>query len=192
MKCTILHVDMDAFYASIEQRDKPPYRGKPVIVGADPRKGRGRGVVAACSYEARRLGIHSAMPISRAFQLCPQGVYLRSDFRKYGEISNQIREIFSSFADHIEPLSIDEAFLDVSKEVSGEAEARELARRLKKRTTDQLPIDCLCGCGSQQARCQDRSGTAQTRRIARGRSGGGAAVSGSLTHFIPLWCGPED
>ncbi len=147
MKCTILHVDMDAFYASIEQRDKPPYRGKPVIVGADPRKGRGRGVVAACSYEARRLGIHSAMPIRRAFQLCPQGVYLRSDFRKYGEISNQIREIFSSFADHIEPLSIDEAFLDVSKEVSGEAEARELARRLKKRILTSCRLTASVGVG---------------------------------------------
>jgi len=111
---TILHVDMDAFYTSVEQRDRPEYRGKPVIVGADPKEGRGRGVVAAASYEARRFGVRSAMPISRAWRACPQGVYLRGDMEKYSEVSRRIMDILESYTDWVEPLSIDEAFLDVS------------------------------------------------------------------------------
>jgi nucleotidyltransferase/DNA polymerase involved in DNA repair len=128
---TIFHVDMDAFYASIEQREHPGYRGKPVIVGADPREGQGRGVVAACSYEARTFGIHSAMPISRAFRLCPKGIYLRPDFKKYTQVSRDIRAIFRSFADLVEPLSIDEAFLDMSREVSDGEAAVKIAQSLK-------------------------------------------------------------
>ena len=122
---------MDAFYASVEQREHPEYRGKPVIVGADPREGRGRGVVAACSYEARTFGIHSAMPISRAFRLCPKGIYLRPDFKKYTQVSRDIRTIFHSFADLVEPLSIDEAFLDMSQEVSDGEAAVKIAQLLK-------------------------------------------------------------
>jgi len=111
---TILHVDMDAFYTSVEQRDRPEYRGKPVIVGADPKEGRGRGVVAAASYEARRFGVRSAMPISRAWRACPQGIYLRGNMEKYQEVSRRILEVLESYTDWVEPLSIDEAFLDVS------------------------------------------------------------------------------
>jgi len=124
---------MDAFYASVEQREHPDYRGKPVIVGADPREGRGRGVVAACSYEARTFGIHSAMPISRAFRLCPNGIYLRPDFKKYTQVSRDIRTIFHSFADLVEPLSIDEAFLDMSQDVSDGEAAVKIAQSLKSR-----------------------------------------------------------
>ncbi|MCH8818918.1 MAG: DNA polymerase IV [Acidobacteria bacterium] len=131
MERTIFHVDMDAFYAAVEQRDCPEYRDKPVIVGADPREGQGRGVVAACSYEARRLGIHSALPISRAFRLCPDGVYLRPDLKKYVQVSKKIRAIFRTLTDSVEPLSIDEAFLDMSHAANHDDLALEVARSLK-------------------------------------------------------------
>jgi nucleotidyltransferase/DNA polymerase involved in DNA repair len=111
---TILHVDMDAFYASVEQRDHPELRGKPVIVGADPKEGRGRGIVATCSYEARKFGIHSAQPISQAWRLCPRGNYIRPDMAKYARVSERVMSIFLEFTDMVEQVSIDEAFLDVT------------------------------------------------------------------------------
>src|SRR5437870_12030045 len=95
----ILHVDMDAFYASIEQLDHPEYKGRPVIVGADPRNGKGRGVVAACSYEARKFGIRSALPISRAWKLCPEGVYVRPRMKRYVEVSHQVMDVFRRYTD---------------------------------------------------------------------------------------------
>ena len=110
----ILHVDMDAFYASVEQLDHPEFKGKPVIVGADPKGGSGRGVVAACSYEARKFGVRSALPISRAWKLCPKGVYVRPRMARYVEVSHQVMGVFRRFTDLVEPLSIDEAFLDVT------------------------------------------------------------------------------
>jgi DNA polymerase IV len=111
---TILHVDMDAFYAAIEQRDRPELRGTPVIVGADPRQGRGRGVVATASYEARRFGVKSAMPISQAWRACPHGTYLPPDMDKYARVSGEVMEVLRRFTDVVEPISIDEAFLDVT------------------------------------------------------------------------------
>ena len=105
---------MDAFYAAVEQRDRPELRGKPVIVGADPRGGRGRGVVATASYEARRFGVASAMPISQACRLCPQGVYVPPDMEKYARVSAEVMEMLRDFTDCVEPISIDEAFLDVT------------------------------------------------------------------------------
>ena len=110
----IIHVDMDAFFASVEQRDAPHLKGKPVVVGADPKGGQGRGVVSTCSYEARRFGIHSAMPISLAYQRCPQAVFLPGNFKKYREVSEEIFNILYNFTPHIEPVSIDEAFLDIT------------------------------------------------------------------------------
>lgn len=108
---SIAHVDMDAFYASVEQRDNPELRGLPVIVGADPR---GRGVVSACSYEARVYGVHSAMPISRAYRLCPHGVYLPVDMDKYARVSAEIMAILGDFSPLVEPVSVDEAFIDLT------------------------------------------------------------------------------
>ena len=109
---TILHVDMDAFYASAEQRDRPELRGRPVLVGGNPDS---RGVVAACSYEARRFGIHSAMSSARAARLCPKAIFVPPRLDVYRQISLQIREIFYKYTDLVEPLSLDEAYLDVTE-----------------------------------------------------------------------------
>ncbi len=110
----IIHVDMDAFFASIEQRDNPAYRGRPVVVGADPKLGRGRGVVSAASYEARKYGIHSAMPISTAYRRCPDAVFLGVDMDRYIRESDKIFSILESFTPEVERVSVDEAFLDIS------------------------------------------------------------------------------
>src|SRR5215471_11083162 len=128
----ILHVDMDAFYASVEQLDHPEYKGKPVIVGADPKGGAGRGVVAACSYEARKFGVRSALPISRAWKLCPEGVYVRPRMSRYVEVSHQVMAVFRRFTDLVEPLSIDEAFLDVSGSVALYGTPEHIAREIKR------------------------------------------------------------
>lgn len=110
----IVHVDMDAFFAAIEQRDNADLQGKPVVVGSDPKGGKGRGVVSTCSYEARKFGIHSAMPISIAYRKCPHAVFLPVDMEKYSSVSTQIHKIFYDFTPDIEPVSIDEAFLDIT------------------------------------------------------------------------------
>lgn len=125
----IIHVDMDAFFASVEQRDHPEYQGKPLIVGGQPNS---RGVVAACSYEARKYGIHSAMPCSRAYRLCPQALFVRPRFDAYREVSQQIRDIFWRYASDVEPLSLDEAYLDVSGSPHCHGSATLIAKAIKK------------------------------------------------------------
>jgi len=110
----IAHIDMDAFFAAVEQRDDPSLQGKPVIIGADPKKGKGRGVVSTCSYEARKYGVHSAMPISAAYARCPHGIFLRGHMHKYSDVSRKIFDVLHEFTPHVEPISIDEAFLDIT------------------------------------------------------------------------------
>lgn len=146
----ILHVDLDAFYASVEQRDNPDLRGKPVIVGADPKGGKGRGVVAACSYEARKHGLHSAMPIGRAFRLCPDGVYLPVRMERYAEVSGEIREIFADFTDLVEPISIDEAFLDVTGSLRLFGEARQIAVAIKERIRKEQRLTASVGVATNK------------------------------------------
>ncbi len=123
----VLHADMDAFYASIEQRDHPELRGKPVIVGATSP----RGVVAAASYEARKFGVRSAMPGFEARRLCPQGVFLAPSMARYAQVSDQVHSVFGEFTDVIEPLALDEAFLDISGSVALFGGAEALGRKLK-------------------------------------------------------------
>ncbi len=131
---TILHVDMDAFYASVEQHDRPELAGQPVVVGGSG----GRGVVAAASYEVRRFGVRSAMPMREALRRCPQAVVVTPRFRRYREVSAQVFEVFREFTDLVEGLSLDEAFLDVTASTglfgSGEDMAREIKRRIRERT----------------------------------------------------------
>jgi len=115
----VFHIDMDSFFASVEKRDHPGLRDRPVIIGADPMKGKGRGVVSTCCYIAREYGVRSAMPISRAYRLCPHAVFIRPNMERYKETSRNIMEILASFADSFEPVSIDEAYLDVTCRVEG-------------------------------------------------------------------------
>ena len=141
----IIHVDMDAFYASVEQRDDPRLRGRAVVVGGSPE---GRGVVAAASYEARRFGIRSAMPCSQALRRCPELVFVRPDFTKYRTVSQQIRAIFHDYTDLVEPLSLDEAYLDVTSNKAGLASATEVARVIRERVREELQLTCSAGVSS--------------------------------------------
>jgi DNA polymerase-4 len=138
----IIHVDMDAFYASIEQRDNPGLRGRPVAVGGDPR---GRGVVAAASYEARRFEVRSAMPMARAVRLCPELVIVRPDFAKYRAVSQQVFALFRAVTPIVEPLSLDEAYLDVTENAWGEPLASRVARRLKAQIRETTGLTASAG-----------------------------------------------
>ena len=138
----ILHIDMDAFYASVEQRDNPDLRGKPVAVGGSPA---GRGVVAAASYEARAFGVRSAIPMARAVRLCPQLLIVRPDFTKYKTASQQVFEIFRSVTPLVEPLSLDEAYLDVTENAWGEALGKAVAQRLKARIREATGLTASAG-----------------------------------------------
>ena len=142
---SIIHLDMDAFFASVEQLDHPEFRGKPVVVGADPKGGAGRGVVAASSYEARPFGIRSAMPISQAHRLCPTAVFVRPRHDRYAEMSDRIFAILQEYTDLMEPLSIDEAFLDLtaSQRLFGPAET--IGRTLKARIRSELGLVASIG-----------------------------------------------
>jgi DNA polymerase IV (DinB-like DNA polymerase) len=143
----IFHVDMDHFYTAVEEREHPEYKGKPVVVGADPKEGKGRGVVSTSNYEARKAGVRSGMPISRAWKLCPEAVYLPPNFPLYIKVSNEIMEIARKYADKFEQWGIDEAFLDVSARVENYAEAEALANQLKREIKEKEHLTCSVGIG---------------------------------------------
>src|SRR5947199_10331317 len=138
----ILHLDLDAFYASIEQRDHPQYRGKPVIVGGSPDR---RGVVATASYEARKYGVHSAMPSHTAQRFCPQAIFLPARFEVYRAVSQQIMAIFRQQTALVELLSLDEAFLDVTDTAPNLDEATQLARAIKRQVWDHTSLTASAG-----------------------------------------------
>lgn len=142
MQRKIIHIDMDAFYASVEQRDFPEYRDKPIVVGGSPT---GRGVVATASYEARRFGIRSAMSSKKALELCPEVLFVRPRFEVYKEVSGAIRDIFRRFTDIVEPLSLDEAFLDVTYDKAGIGSALEIASQIRRAIWEELQLTASAG-----------------------------------------------
>lgn len=138
----IIHIDMDCFYAAVEMRENPDLKGKPVAVGGRPNS---RGVVAACNYEARAFGVHSAMPMSRAFQKCPQLISIPVNMDLYKSVSKVIHSIFQEFTDLIEPLSLDEAYLDVSESHYCNGSATLIAQEIRKRIFDSQQITASAG-----------------------------------------------
>lgn len=144
MEQIIIHVDMDAFYASVEMRDDPRLRGKPLIIGSLPNE---RGVVATCSYEARKYGVHSAMNIKEAYRLCPEGIFKHPDFNKYKAVSDQLHDIWNTYASASQTIALDEAYLDVTKQAGDWAGAGKIARTIKQRTLDELGLTCSVGVG---------------------------------------------
>ena len=143
----IVHIDMDAFYASVEQRDRPELRGRPVIVGADPK---GRGVVSAASYEARVFGVRSAMPISRAARLCPHGAFVPVDMPKYVAVSRQIMAILDTFSPLVEPVSVDEAFVDLTGTASLFGPAPDVVARIKTQIHSETGLTASAGLAANK------------------------------------------
>jgi len=138
---------MDAFYASVEQRDNPEYEGKPIAVGGSPQ---GRGVVATASYEARKFGVRSAMPSKQALKLCPDIIFVFPRFDIYKKVSNQVREIFHRYTDLIEPLSLDEAYLDVTEDKENIGSAIEIAKQIKHAIKDELKLTASAGISTNK------------------------------------------
>jgi DNA polymerase IV (DinB-like DNA polymerase) len=143
----IFHVDMDQFFAAVEEKMRPEIKGRPVVVGADPKQGKGRGVVSTCNYEARKYGIRSGMPITKAWRLCPEAVFLPVNYPLYMQVSSRIMDILSNYADKFESWGIDEAFLDVSSRVRDYEEAKRLALHIKKEIAEKEQLTCSIGVG---------------------------------------------
>lgn len=141
----IIHVDMDAFYASVEIRENPDLRDKPVIIARHPKESGGRGVVATASYEARKYGVHSAMSAKKAYELCPDGIFVPANFDLYREVSRQIRAIFQRYTDIIQPLSLDEAYLDVTNNKKNIQSATFIARAIQKSIYEELKLTSSAG-----------------------------------------------
>jgi DNA polymerase IV len=156
----IIHIDMDAFYASVEQRDNPDLRGKPVAVGGSAE----RGVVAAASYEARRYGVRSAMPSVTAKRQCPDLIFVKPRFEVYKAISRQIREIFAEHTPFIEPLSLDEAYLDVTENLQGVLLARDIALRIREKIKAETGLNASAGISYKQVPGEARLRSPQTQR----------------------------
>ena len=155
MKRIILHVDMDAFYAAVEVRDEPSLAGKPLIIGAMPDE---RGVVATCSYEARKFGVRSGMNIKDAYRLCPQGVYRHPDREKYRRVSAQLHEIWRSYADVVEHVALDEGYLDITRTAEGFGGPRAVAWKIKDRTKKETGLTCSVGVGYSMTSAASGSG----------------------------------
>ena len=156
MKRIILHIDMDYFFAQIEEQENPQFKGKPIVVGADPKEGKGRGVVSTASYSARKYGIHSALPISKAYQLCPQAIFLPVNMELYQKVSEKIMRIVERYSPLFEQVSLDEAYLDLSYIFHGRRkctteelwkEAEKVARNLKNEILEKEKLTATVGIG---------------------------------------------
>ena len=147
----IFHVDMDQFFAAVEEREHPEIQGKPVVVGADPKEGTGRGVVSTSNYEARKYGVKSGIPITRAWRLCPNAVYLPVNYSLYQKVSARIMSILRSYADKFERWGLDEAFLDVTSRVKNFEEAEKLAQKIKNEIYKKGNADLFHRCWTEQA-----------------------------------------
>lgn len=144
-KLVILHVDMDHFFSAVEEREHPEFKGNPVVVGAEPKEGKGRGVVKTCNYRAREFGIHSGMPISTAWKLCPNAIYVRGNYPLYKEVSGKIMEILRKYSNKFQRWGLDEAFLDVSSKVQDFDEATSLAEGIKHEILWNEKLTCSIG-----------------------------------------------
>lgn len=149
-KKIIFHLDMDHYFTAVEERKHPEFKGKPMIVGADPKGGKGRGVVSTCNYEARKFGVRSGMPISRAWKLCPEAVYLPVNYELYAKVSNDIMDLLRKYAHKFEQWGIDEAFLDVSFKAKDYAEVEALALKIKAEIYEKQKLTCSIGIGSNK------------------------------------------
>jgi len=147
----ILHCDLDCFFAAVEERDNPEYQGKPVIIGADPKKGKGRGVVSTCNYEARKFGLHSALPISKAYRLCPQGIYLSPNFKKYQKASKEVMAIIRNHSSAFQQVGLDEAYIDVSEICSNFNQVHDLAKSIQIDIFQKVGITLSIGCATTKS-----------------------------------------
>jgi DNA polymerase IV (archaeal DinB-like DNA polymerase) len=141
----IAHLDLDAFYTSVEQRENPDLRGKPLIIGAAPKQGKGRGVVVACSYEARKQGVRSGQPISVAYRLLPDAIYMQPDHETYANVSSDVMSLLKEYADRFEQASIDEAYLDITKSCQQHGGPIKLAERMKDELKQRTGLTCSIG-----------------------------------------------
>jgi DNA polymerase IV (DinB-like DNA polymerase) len=182
-------MDMDHFYTAIEEREHPEYKGKPVVVGADPKEGKGRGVVSTSNYEARKAGVRSGMPISRAWKLCPETVYLQPNFPLYIKVSNEIMDIARKYADKFEQWGIDEAFLDVSARVKDYAEAEALAKQIKREIREKERLTCSIGMGPNKLIAKTASDYQKPDGLTIVKEGEAEAFLAPLSARKLLWVG---
>jgi DNA polymerase-4 len=187
MTRVILHADMDAFYASVEQRDRPELRGKPVIIGAKSP----RGVVSAASYEARKFGVHSAMPGFRAHELCPGGVFLAGDMEKYVAVSRQVGLVFAEFTDAIEPLSLDEAFLDITGSIGLFGSPEAVGQKIKQRVRQAVDLPVSVGIATNKLVAKTACGLGKPDGLLIVEPGGEAALLAPLPIGALYGIGPK-
>ncbi|MFX1258021.1 MAG: DNA polymerase IV [Promethearchaeota archaeon] len=166
MNRLILHCDLDCFFAAVEIRDNPKLKGKPVIIGADPKGGKGRGVVSTCSYEARKFGLRSGMPISKAFKLCPHGTYLKPSFKKYSDDSKKVMDILKKQSPIFQQAGIDEAYLDISDIFLDNTDVNFIAEKIRKEIYKKVGITISIGCAPTKSLAKIASGMAKPNGIA--------------------------